>query len=86
MCGALASLPRPGASTHTHTHPRARALETNPASGWLHPTINLTNPDEGVDTRLVCANEKQQHAVKVALSNSFGFGGHNSCVLFSALR
>jgi 3-oxoacyl-[acyl-carrier-protein] synthase II len=52
-------------------------------TGWLHPTINLDTPEDGVDLKLVCAGEKQQHAVDVALSNSFGFGGHNSCVLFS---
>lgn len=55
-----------------------KALQT----GWLHPTINIENPDEGVDPKLVVANVKQQHHVNVALSNSFGFGGHNSCVMF----
>jgi 3-oxoacyl-[acyl-carrier-protein] synthase II len=55
-----------------------KAIET----GWLHPTINLTDPDEGVDPTVVCAGAKQQHQVDVALSNSFGFGGHNSCVIF----
>ena len=63
--------------------PKKHKLKLN-QKGWLHPTINLENPDVGVDTKLVCANEKVQHKVNVALSNSFGFGGHNSCVLFSA--
>jgi 3-oxoacyl-[acyl-carrier-protein] synthase II len=56
-----------------------------PPTGWVHPTINVTSPEDGVDTKVVCAGEKQQHDVKVALSNSFGFGGHNSCVIFKKL-
>jgi 3-oxoacyl-[acyl-carrier-protein] synthase II len=55
---------------------------TRAPSGWVHPTINMSTPDDGVDPKLVCAGEKQQHDVKVALSNSFGFGGHNSCIIF----
>ena len=54
--------------------------------GWLHPTINVTSPEDGVDPKVVCAGEKQQHDVKVALSNSFGFGGHNSCVIFKKME
>jgi 3-oxoacyl-[acyl-carrier-protein] synthase II len=56
-----------------------KAVET----GLLHPTINLEDPEDGVDPTVVCAGAQQRHAVDVALSNSFGFGGHNSCVLFS---
>jgi len=52
------------------------------ATGWLHPSINLEEPEPGVDLARVCAGVKQQHAVNVALSNSFGFGGHNSCIMF----
>ena len=52
------------------------------SAGWVHPTINMATPDDGVDPTLVCAGEKQQRDVQVALSNSFGFGGHNSCVIF----
>ncbi|MEW5304489.1 MAG: hypothetical protein WDW36_007099 [Sanguina aurantia] len=59
-----------------------KAIQT----GWLHPTINLTSPEAGVDLTTVVANTKQQHKVDVALSNSFGFGGHNSAVLFSAFE
>lgn len=55
-------------------------------TGLLHPTINLDTPDEGVDPVLVCAGGQQRHEVDVALSNSFGFGGHNSCVLFSKYK
>jgi 3-oxoacyl-[acyl-carrier-protein] synthase II len=53
-------------------------------AGYVHPTINIQNPEEGVDLEMVCANEKQKLDIKVALSNSFGFGGHNSCVLFKS--
>ncbi|KAG2434939.1 hypothetical protein HYH02_012136 [Chlamydomonas schloesseri] len=55
-----------------------KAIQT----GWLHPSINLHNPEAGVDPLRVVAGTKQHHPIKVALSNSFGFGGHNSCVMF----
>ncbi|KAF8031102.1 hypothetical protein BT93_D0330 [Corymbia citriodora subsp. variegata] len=54
-------------------------------TGWLHPTINQFNPEPSVDFDTV-ANKKQQHEVNVAISNSFGFGGHNSVVAFSAFK
>ncbi|KHN25892.1 3-oxoacyl-[acyl-carrier-protein] synthase I, chloroplastic [Glycine soja] len=54
-------------------------------TGWLHPTINQFNPEPAVDFDTV-ANVKQQHEINVAISNSFGFGGHNSVVAFSAFR
>jgi 3-oxoacyl-[acyl-carrier-protein] synthase II len=44
--------------------------------GVMPPTINLENPDEGFDLNFV-ANIPQERDVKVALNNSFGFGGHN---------
>ena len=44
--------------------------------GVMPPTINLENPDEGFDLNFV-ANTPQERDVKVALNNSFGFGGHN---------
>lgn len=55
-------------------------------TGYVHPTINIVNPEDGVDPQIVCAGSKQQHDVKVALSNSFGFGGHNSCVIFKKME
>ena len=58
-----------------------------PVAGWLHPTINIFDPEDGVDTDIVCANAKQHRPdLEVALSNSFGFGGHNSCVMFRKFR
>ncbi len=52
--------------------------------GIVPPTINLDNPDPECDLDYVPhrAREKQ---VKVAISNSFGFGGHNSSVVIKAL-
>ncbi|CAK9133943.1 unnamed protein product [Ilex paraguariensis] len=54
-------------------------------TGWLHPTINQFNPEPAVEFDTV-ANNKQHHDVNVAISNSFGFGGHNSVVAFSAFK
>ena len=48
----------------------------------LHPTINIEEPEEEVDMGIIVAGEQQRLDVNVALSNSFGFGGHNSCILF----
>ncbi|GKU94209.1 hypothetical protein SLEP1_g7735 [Rubroshorea leprosula] len=54
-------------------------------TGWLHPTINQFNPEPSVEFNTV-ANKKQQHEVNVAISNSFGFGGHNSVVAFAPFK
>ncbi|GFY98550.1 fatty acid biosynthesis 1 [Actinidia rufa] len=52
-------------------------------TGWVHPNINLENPDEGVDMNVLVGPRKERLDIKVALSNSFGFGGHNSSILFA---
>ncbi len=49
--------------------------------GLLPPTINLDNPDEGCDLDFV-ANKSRKSDVRVALSNSFGFGGTNGTLIF----
>ena len=46
------------------------------------PTINLDNPSEGCDINLV-PHTAQEHNIRVALSNSFGFGGTNASLLFT---
>lgn len=50
--------------------------------GWVHPTINLENPDPECDLDYV-ANVSRQANITHALSNSFGFGGHNVSLLLS---
>ena len=56
----------------------AKSLET----GWVHPTVNYETPDPACDLDYVPdgARELQPRAV---LSNSFGFGGHNSSLVFT---
>jgi len=48
--------------------------------GVVPPTINYDNPDPECDLDYV-PNEKREMRVDTALSNSFGFGGHNACLL-----
>jgi len=50
-------------------------------TGVIHPTINYETPDEGLDLNYV-PNVAQNRTVNAAISNSFGFGGHNACVAF----
>jgi len=53
--------------------------------GMIPPTINLENPDPQCDLNYTPLRAVQRK-VRVALSNSFGFGGHNACILVSELR
>ena len=55
-------------------------------AGWVHPNLNLEDPEDGVDTNILVGPKKQQLDIDVALSNSFGFGGHNSSILFRAFK
>jgi 3-oxoacyl-[acyl-carrier-protein] synthase II len=45
------------------------------------PTINLENPDPECDLDYI-PNEAREIPVGIALSNNFGFGGHNACLIF----
>ncbi len=54
--------------------------------GIVPPTINHTTVDENIDSELnLTLNAPQKRDIKVAMSNTFGFGGHNACVLFKKL-
>lgn len=54
--------------------------------GVVPPTINHFEDDPEVDNALnFTFNKAQEREVKVALSNTFGFGGHNASVVFKAL-
>ena len=50
--------------------------------GEVHPNINLEDPEDDVELALLVGDKSEKLDVDVALSNSFGFGGHNSAVLF----
>ncbi len=58
-----------------------KSIET----GMIHPTINLTDPDPECDLDYV-PNQKRKWEVNYALSNSFGFGGHNVTVAVGKLN
>ena len=51
--------------------------------GIVPPTINHEVVDENIDPSLnLTLNKPQKREINVAMSNTFGFGGHNACVLF----
>lgn len=50
-------------------------------TGLIHPTINIDNPDPECDLDYT-PHVAKQRSVNYALSNSFGFGGHNASLLF----
>lgn len=52
----------------------------------IPPTINLENRDPNIDQKLnLTPNVKQKREVRAALSNTFGFGGHNASVIFKKI-
>jgi 3-oxoacyl-[acyl-carrier-protein] synthase II len=54
--------------------------------GLVPPTINHENIDENIDPSLnLTLNKAQERDVKIVMSNTFGFGGHNACVVFKKL-
>lgn len=55
-------------------------------NGIIPPTINHFTDDPDIDPKLnLTFNEAQQRQVKAAMSNTFGFGGHNGTLIFKAL-
>jgi 3-oxoacyl-[acyl-carrier-protein] synthase II len=50
------------------------------------PTINFRTPDPEIDEKLnITPNTAQKRKVQAALSNTFGFGGHNTSVIFKKI-
>ncbi len=55
--------------------------------GIVPPTINHETNDENIDSKLnLTLNKAQKRELNVVMSNTFGFGGHNACVLFKKLK
>ena len=55
--------------------------------GIVPPTINHSTVDENIDPELnLTLNKAQKREVNVAMSNTFGFGGHNACVVFKKIE
>ena len=77
-------------SMHGHLLGAAGAVEALACihaidSSIVPPTINFENEDPDIDYRLnLTLNHAQKRTVRVALNNTFGFGGHNSCLVFKA--
>jgi 3-oxoacyl-[acyl-carrier-protein] synthase II len=56
-------------------------------NGIVPPTINHFTDDDEIDNKLnFTFNKAQKRDIKVAMSNTFGFGGHNACVLFKKME
>ncbi len=53
--------------------------------GFLPPTINYQTPDPECDLYYV-PNKSEKRQIKAALSNTFGFGGHNATICFKAFE
>lgn len=58
-----------------------KALQT----GYIPPTVGYKVPDAACDLD-ICPNEARKMKIDLALSNSLGFGGHNSCLAFREVQ
>jgi len=90
LFGALAPPISSTKSMTGHTLGAAGAIESVACiqalrTGVLPPTINYDTPDPACDLDYV-ANEARAATVEVAMTNSFGFGGHNATLIFGAVR
>lgn len=59
-----------------------KAIQT----GMLHPTINVEDPEPELGDIDIIPNTAKAHTVTAAISNSFGFGGHNSSIIFAPYK
>lgn len=56
-------------------------------NGIIPPTINIQNLDAEIDTKLnLTPNKMQQREVRAAISNTFGFGGHNAAIVIKKYK
>jgi 3-oxoacyl-[acyl-carrier-protein] synthase II len=51
-------------------------------TGCVPPTLNLQHPEETAPSIDLVSGSARQGAVNIALSNSFGFGGQNTALVF----
>lgn len=61
------------------------ALVLSISDAIVHQTLNFENPDEGVNLNFA-KGAPQKKEIRVGLSNSFGFGGHNCCLCVKAFK
>ena len=55
--------------------------------GIVPPTINHFNDDDNIDSELnFTFSSPQKRDISIAMSNTFGFGGHNACVIFKKIK
>ncbi|MCX5882526.1 MAG: beta-ketoacyl-[acyl-carrier-protein] synthase II, partial [Deltaproteobacteria bacterium] len=69
-----------------HTIGAAGAIETAVTALSLYhslitPTINLEEPDPACDLDYVPNHSRKVESLEAAITNSFGFGGHNCCIV-----
>jgi 3-oxoacyl-[acyl-carrier-protein] synthase II len=74
-------------SMHGHMLGAAGAIEAIVCINALQeqkvpPTINLDNPDEACDLDYIPHQARDVQGLEYAMSNSFGFGGHNASLIF----
>ncbi len=68
-----------GAASGLEAIATLKAIQT----GECHPTINCEQPEEELYPFQISNQHYVKKRIKAALSNSFGFGGHNSCLIFA---
>jgi 3-oxoacyl-[acyl-carrier-protein] synthase II len=53
--------------------------------GIIPPTMNLVNPGEGCNLDYCAGTARRDNQIRVAMKNSFGFGGTNATVIFRTI-